>query len=109
VSAFEAGGASTLFTPKELGFQTNKHYDIVVDITSRKTKKLGLNASPTAVDRHDVKVVFEVVWNTLAFMNSKSFSDTPLAGRTVGYAGKFRQFEKLIEEFSRSPEAPSAP
>ena len=37
VSDFEVAGACTLATPKELGFQTNKHYDAVVDVTGRKT------------------------------------------------------------------------
>lgn len=100
VSDVETQGAPTLSTPKELGFQTNKHYDMVVDLASRKTKRLSLNASPTAVDRRDVKKVFEIVWQTLLFMNSKSYSDTPLAGRSVRYGGKFRQFEELIEELA---------
>ena len=109
VSDFEAAGACTLATPKELGFQTNKHYDAVVDVAGRRTRKLGLHASPTSVDRSDAKVVFEVVWNTLTFMKSKSVSDTPLAVCKVGYAGKFRQFDELIQEFSRAQGNPDAP
>lgn len=94
-------GAPTISTPRELGFQLNKNYDLVVDLASRKTMKLRLNANPTAVDRADVKKVFEVVWSTLSFMNSKNYAHTPLEGRLVRYGGKFRQFEELIEELAK--------
>lgn len=102
VSAVETQGAPTLATPKELGFQTNKHYEEVVDIARRRTKILELNASPTAVDRRDAQKVFRVVWTTLSFMGKKNLSHTPLAGRTVRYEGKFRQFEELIEELGNA-------
>jgi hypothetical protein len=95
-------------TPKELGFQTNKHYDDIVDVDRRKTKTLSLNASPTAVDRIDAQKVFRVVWCTLSFMHSKSFSHTPLAGRLVRYEGKFRQFEELIEELGNATPSDAA-
>jgi hypothetical protein len=107
VSDVERHGAPTLSTPKQLGIQTNKHYEDVVDVATRRTQKLGLNASPTAVDRGDAQKVFRVIWNTLSFMNSKSFADTPLSGRQVRYAGKFRQFEELIDELCRE-RAPDA-
>lgn len=102
VSAIETKGTPTISTPKELGFLTNKHYDSVVDIKNRKTNKLKLNINPTAVDRHDVLRIFEIIWQTLLFMNSRSYSDTPLAGRAVRYGGKFRQFEELIDELSNT-------
>ena len=69
---------TTLATPKQLGFQTKKTYDLIVDATKRKTVLLDLSASPTSVDRHDVGIVFRVVWKTLIFMQEKSFSHTPL-------------------------------
>ena len=102
VSDVETKGAPTLATPKELGFQTNKHYEDVVDIGRRKNKTLELNASPTSIDRSDAQKVFTIVWNTLSFMRAKDFSHTPLTGRTVRYQGKFRQFEELIEELDRA-------
>ncbi len=99
VSDIETQGAPTISTPKDLGFQTNAHYGEIVDIARRKTKKLGLNASPTAVNRRDVRKVFSTVWKTLSFMNSCDFSQTPLAGRSVKFRGKRVQFEALIDEF----------
>lgn len=108
VSESEVAGSPTLSTPQELGFLTNKHYDAVVDVVARKTRKLGLPAIPTAVGRRDVLKVFEVVWSTLTFMNRKDFSATPLGGRTVGYGGKFRQFEELIGELSADMKAQDA-
>lgn len=109
VSDFEGEGSPTLANPKELGFQTNKHYEQVVDLGARRTRKLGLNISPTAVDRTDVQKVFKVVWRTLTFMNEQDFSHTPLAGRTVGYRGKYRQFEDLLAEFAEQIEQKHAP
>ena len=99
VSDYEAE-LRTISTPQELGFQTNKHYPNVVDVATRRTRKLGLNVSPTATDRCDVLIVFKIVWKTLAFMNRKNFAHTPLAGRTVGFFCKFRQFDELIGELA---------
>ena len=95
VSNYEAE-LRTVSTPQELGFQTNKHYGDIVHVASRKTRRLGLNINPTAVDRGDVLAVFRIVWATLEFMNRKSFGDTPLAGRSVSFFSKFRQFDELI-------------
>lgn len=50
------------------------------------------------VGRHDVLAVFSMIWTTLEFMNRKNSGHTPLAGRMVGFFGKFRQFDELIEE-----------
>lgn len=100
VSDFAAAGSPTLATPKELGYQTNKHYDHVVDISARQTRSLLLNVSPTAVDRFDVKKVFDVVWRTLKFMNAQNYSHTPLAGCGVKFRGKHRQFEDLLGEIT---------
>lgn len=109
VSDYEAAGSPARSTPQELGFQTNKNYDAVVDVVARKTRKLGLPASPTAVGRNDVLTVFQVVWSTLTYMNRKDFGHTPLGGRTVCYGGKYRQFEELIGELSADVEAHNAP
>lgn len=111
VSDVEANGASTLANPKDLKFQTKRSYDAIVDLALRKTRRLGLNANPTAVDRWDAGVVFRVIWDTLLFMNAKNFSHTPLAGQTVQFRGKFKQFGKLGGLFpnSRKVEAESVP
>lgn len=100
VSDFARAGAPTLATPKELGFQTNKHYEQVVDVPARKTRKLGLNVSPTSVDRSDVRKVFDMVWRTLKFMNAQDFRHTPLGGSMVSFRGKRQQFEDLLKEIT---------
>lgn len=87
--------AKTIKSPIELGFSVNKQYQAAVDPGARRTRLLALNANPTAVDRYDVKRVFEVVWKTLLFMNSKDFSHTPLAGRTVAFRRQRISFEFL--------------
>jgi hypothetical protein len=100
VSYFAAVGAPTLATPKELGFQTSKHYEQVVNVAARKTHKLSLNVSPTWVDRSDVRKVFEIVWRTLKFMNAQNFQHTPLGVSMIAFRGKRRPFEDLHEEIT---------
>lgn len=98
VSDFDNVGSPTLKSPKELGFNTNKQYEQVVNIETRETRLLKLNINPTSVDRTDVRKVFDVVWRTLQFMNSVSSSDTPLAGSSVKFRGKRYKFENLFNE-----------
>jgi hypothetical protein len=95
VSDFPA--TSTIATPREVGFQTNRHYESVVDFATKTTRKLALHATPTSVDRTDAAKVFDVVWCTLLFMHTKSYQHTPLAGRTVGFRGKYIQFQELSQ------------
>lgn len=108
VSNYEAE-LRTISTPQDLGFQTNKHYPDVVDVPKRRTRKLGLNVNPVAVDRRDVLTVFQVIWKTLEFMSKGNFGHTPLAGRTVGFFQKHRQFDELIGELERDISSRNAP
>lgn len=100
VSDFTEAGAPTLATPTELGFQTNKHYEQVVDVAGRKTRRMSLNVSPTWVDRSDVRKVFEIVWGTLKFMNAQDFRHTPLGVSIIVFRGKRRQFADLLQEIT---------
>lgn len=104
ISDFNSAGASTLATPKELGFNSNKSYELSVNIESRTTNILKLNIAPTLVDRNDVYKVFDVIWSTLKFMNGKSFCDTPLAGSTVRFNGMHQNFENLLQSIKHSCE-----
>lgn len=97
ISDFENGGAPTLATPMELGFNTSKNYPSNVNIESRITNILKLNITPTFVDRNDVYKIFNVIWEILKYMNEKSFSDTPLVGSTVRFNGVHQNFETLLQ------------
>lgn len=105
VSTYSQFRSPTLATPAELGFQTNKHYDQVVDVAARQTRTLQLNVNPIAVDRSDVRKVFEVVWSTLQFMSSQNYGHTPLAGTSVRFRGKRRQFGDLRQEITDEGES----
>jgi len=104
VSDFDNVGSPTLSTPKELGFNTNKHYEQVVNVETRTTRLLDLNINPTSVDRTDVRKVFDLIWNTLKFMNSQNNSHTPLAGSWVKFKGVRCKFEDLINELEDDSE-----
>ena len=97
VSNPESHGALTIASPIDLGFDVNKNYSDIVDASARRTRRLQLHASPTDVDRSDVKTVFCSVWRTLESMNRANSSDTPLAGRQVVFAGRRIDFEQLIQ------------
>ena len=105
VSDFSRLGSSTLATPIDLGFRTNKDYGQVVDIAARRTCTLQLNVNPIAVDRSDVRTVFEVVWRTLQFMNAQNYDHTPLAGASVRFRGKRVQFGDLLQEITDAGES----
>lgn len=94
---------STIATPQQVGFHTNKSYLDCVDLTTRTTRKMGLNAIPTSVSRRDAEKVFREVWRTLRFMSSKSYDHTPITGLAVAYRGKRRQFDDLISELVVPP------
>lgn len=100
-SDIESKGAPTLATPKQLGFNTNKHYTDVVDDASRRTKLLSLAATPTAVDRSDVRKVFDAVWTTLRFMSKKQYAHTPMPPSVVRFEGKLVRFEAVREALDR--------
>lgn len=100
VSDMEQNGSPTLASPLDLGFQTNKNYAPVVDLTSRRTRKLQLNVNPIAVDRSDVRKVFDIVWRTLKFMNEHNFDHTPLASQGIAFRGKRRRFDVEESNFS---------
>lgn len=105
VSDYSRSGSPTISTPSELGFQTNKHYNEVVDVATRRTCILQLNVNPIAVDRSDVRKVFDVVWRTLQFMSSQNYGHTPLAGAWVSFRSKHRQFKDLLQEITDEGES----
>ena len=73
------------------------------DLSTRRSRLLALNAVPTAVDRHDVRTVFHVVWSTLRFMASEKYADTPVHPHpTVRFRGKHVGFGDLIKHFPAS-------
>ena len=49
----------------------DKKYSARVNPNTRRTKALGLSIVPTRVDRRDAKRVFQTVWKTLLFLESK--------------------------------------
>jgi hypothetical protein len=99
ISDVDAHGAPTLKNPFELGFNPKRNYEDLVDMKSRRTRQVGLNVNPVAANRRDAGIVFRVIWETLVFMNTKSYSDTPLGGQSVRFRGKRILFGELIELF----------
>jgi len=89
------GESKTIQSPIDLGFDVNKCYRTAVDHATRRTCQLGFPADPTAVNRYDVKKVFEIVWRTLTFMNAKDYSHTPLPFHIVAFRKKRIPFESL--------------
>lgn len=90
----------TIAIPKELGFSVNKNYDTLVDVATRQTINLRLNAVPTWVGISDVSSIFETVWRTLEHMNKVNYDHTPLADRSIRFRGSRADFEALQSHLS---------
>lgn len=89
--------ATTINNPKELGTSTNRNYDGAIDLDARKTKLLGLNVSPGALNREDVLTCLTFVWSTLVYLNQKDFGLTPLSNDDVAYESRKIEFSSLID------------
>ena len=96
----EGEAKSTIATPRDLGFSLKKNYDDLVDGTRRRTVLLHLTAVPTEAGLEEVRAVFRTIWATLEHMSDIDHDHTPLAGKTVGFRGKHRAFDSLLDELS---------
>jgi hypothetical protein len=70
-------------------------YEHVADSTSNRTKALGLNVLPPKIDRSDVSKVFDVVWDTLLFLEHKNRNQCYVSHLYVKVQGQHRLFGDL--------------
>ncbi len=72
-------------------------YERFVDQTSRKTKKLELNAVPIKVDRTDVFKVFSQLWNALICLENQNRNQCYVSHLRIKFRGEITLFSDLIE------------
>jgi hypothetical protein len=89
--------AMTLLRADKESTAGDTKYKKVVD-EQRKTKTLGLNILPTKVDRTDVFKVFDIVWETLMFLEKKKRNQCYVSHIHVRFNGQTRLFGELRDE-----------
>lgn len=72
-------------------------YKKVVD-EQRRTKTLSLNVVPTKVDRTDVFKVFDIVWETLMFLEKKNRNQCYVSNIVVRINAQTRLFGEVRDE-----------
>ena len=76
----------------------DRKYNARVNPKTRRTKALNLCIVPTRVNRVDVRKVFEAVWKTLLFLESKDSSHCYASHTHVRFRGEMRLFGELHSE-----------
>ena len=76
----------------------DKKYSSRVNPITRRTKALDLSIVPTRVDRRDARKVFETIWKTLIFLESKNRNQCYVSHEHVRYRGKTVLFSELIAQ-----------
>lgn len=87
---FSWGGSPALVlhgASKHPSFGDNK-YLARVNLTTRRTRALKLSVIPTRVDRNDARKVFDTVWKTLLFLESKDRFQCYVSDTHVRFRGK---------------------
>jgi hypothetical protein len=75
----------------------DKKYKKVVN-KQRRTNALDLNILPTKVDRTDVFKVFDIVWETLIFLERKNRNQCYVSHLYVRFNGQTKLFGELRDE-----------
>jgi hypothetical protein len=76
----------------------DRKYNARVNPKTRRTKALNFHIVPTRVNRVDTRKVFEVVWKTILFLESKDSFSCYVSNTHVRFRGKMRLFGELHSE-----------
>lgn len=76
----------------------DKKYNARVNPNTRRTKALNLSIVPTRVNRVDARKVFETIWKTLLFLESKDRFQCYVSDTHVRFRGKTWLFGELCSE-----------
>jgi hypothetical protein len=87
----------TLLQAEKESTAGDKKYEKVVN-EQKRTNALDLNIFPTKVDRTDVSKVFDIVWETLIFLESKNRNQCYVSHLYVRFNGQTRLFGELRDE-----------
>lgn len=94
---YEWGGAPSMIlrgATKDSSYGDRK-YNNRVNVTTRRTKALGLTVLPTRVDRTDVLKVFETIWKTLLIFEKTDRFQCYVSHEHVRFRGKTVLFSTL--------------
>ena len=93
---YEHGGNPPMVMRSALKNQAygNKRFDARVDMSTRKTKALGLHILPSRVDRRDALKVFQTLWKTLGRFEATSMQQCSVKNERV----RFRRETILVSQ-----------
>jgi hypothetical protein len=97
---FEDESVMKLLKAEKEASSGDPKYNDHVDVSSRKTKTLGLNVVPVKIGKRDVYEIFQTVWKTLLFLENKDRNQCYVSHLYVKYRGKTAIFGELLKELS---------
>jgi hypothetical protein len=95
--SWDAQPAMTLKSASKDPISGDQKYSLHVDISTRKTKLLQLNAVPVKVDRSDASKLLKVVWNALLFLEHQDRNQCYVSHLPVVFAGKSMRFGRVVD------------
>ncbi|XEC96602.1 hypothetical protein AB6A23_08695 [Paenibacillus tarimensis] len=85
----------------------NKLFRNIVDLTTGRTRILGINVIPTRISRSDIKLSLEVLNNLLTIIENKIMTQNEqsqnllnLSGQFVVYKGQVVRFVDMLRQFT---------
>lgn len=76
----------------------DKKFRARVDMSTYRTKAIGLSVFPSRVDRRDLLKVFETLWKTLLRFEKQNFNQVSVSHSHVRFKGQKILFGSLINE-----------
>ena len=95
--AWSEDSVMTLLQAEKESTAGDKKYKKVVN-EQKRTNALDLNILPTKVDRTDVFKVFDIVWETLIFLETKNRNQCYVSHLYIRFNGQTRLFGELRDE-----------
>jgi hypothetical protein len=95
--AWSEESVMTLLQAEKESTAGDKKYKKVVN-EQKRTNALDLNILPTKIERTDVLKVFDIVWETLIFLESKNRNQCYVSHLYVRFNGQTRLFGELRDE-----------
>lgn len=70
-----------------------------VDLTTRRTRRLGIPIVPSRVDSRDAALVLKTVWHVLEFMDADDHTACPVSPAYVHDGSQLMPFADLVQRF----------
>jgi hypothetical protein len=89
--------AMTLKSAHKDPISGDQKYSHHVDLETRRTRLVGLNAVPVKVDRCDASKLLKLVWGALLFLEAQDRNQCYVSPERVTFGGKLMLFGDVVE------------